>query len=102
MVTGNAELIGGQEDDPDAGAILNAVRAMEADAEKNTVQIIDLQKLLNRIGVRAQPKTTQLDFPPGGFQPRQPGGSGTRPLDGSDTRQPAGSGTRQPAGSGTR
>ena len=102
LVTGNAELIGGQEDDPDAGAILNAVRAMEADAEKNTVQIIDLQKLLNRIGVRAQPKTTQLDFPPGGFQPRQPGGSGTRPLDGSDTRQPAGSGTRQPAGSGTR
>ena len=34
LVTGNAELIGGQEDDPDAGAILNAVRAMEADAEK--------------------------------------------------------------------
>lgn len=83
LVKGNQPLIGGQDDDPDAGQILNTLRDMEADALKNTVQVIDLQKLLNRMGVRAQPKTQQLDFPPGGFVPRNPGairesGSGTR------------------------
>ena len=89
LVKGNKELIGGQDDDPNAGQILSAQREMEADADKNTVQVIGLQKLLNRLGVRAQSKTTQLDFPPGGFKsddefvPRQPGsirdsGSSTR------------------------
>ena len=100
LVKGNMGLIGGTEDDPDAGQILNAVKAMEADAAKNTVQIIDLQKLLNRMGVRAQPKTKQLDFPQGGFPERHSGGSTTRES-GSGTR-PAGSGTRQPAGSASR
>lgn len=106
LVKGNESLIGG-DDDPDAGKILTAVRDMEADAVKNTVQIIDLQKLLNRMGIRAKPKTKQLDFPAGGFVPRQPGGSTTR-QPGSGTRQPGsgtrqpGSGSRQPAGSGTR
>jgi len=94
LVKGNAELIGGQDDDPDAGEILNVVRDLESAALKNTVQVIDLQKLLNRMGVRARPKTSQLDFPPGGFVPRQPGGSTTRQPAGSDTRQPAGSATR--------
>ena len=99
LVKGNTELIGGQEEDPDAGQILNAVRELEAAALKNTVQVIDLQKLLNRMGVKAQPKTQQLDFPPGGFVERKAGGSTTRQPGGSDTRQPAGSGT---AGSATR
>ena len=99
LVKGNKPLIGGQDDDPDAGQILIATRELEAAAVKNTIQVIDLQKLLNRMGVRAQPKTKQLDFPPGGFpERRQPGGSATR---GSDTR-PTGSGTRQPAGSTSR
>ena len=98
LVKGNMGLIGGTEDDPDAGQILNALKAMEADAAKNTVQIIDLQKLLNRMGVRAQPKTKQLDFPQGGFPERHSGGSTTRES-GSGTR---GSGTRQPAGSTSR
>jgi len=98
LVKGNKPLIGGQDDDPDAGQILIATRELEAAAVKNTIQVIDLQKLLNRMGVRAQPKTKQLDFPPGGFPKRQPGGSATR---GSDTR-PTGSGTRQPAGSTSR
>ena len=82
LVKGNQSLIDGEEGDADAGKILNAQREMENDAEKNTVQIIDLQKLLNRMGKSAQPKTKQLDFPPGGFVPRQPGsiseGSSTR------------------------
>ena len=72
LVKGNEALVG-DEDDPDAGKILDALRAMEADAVKSTVQVIDLQKLLNRLGIAAQPKTKQLDFPPGGFVPRQPG-----------------------------
>ena len=87
------------DDDPNAGRILSAVQSMEADAIKNTVQIIDLQKLLNRMGVRAQPKTKQIDFPNGGFVPRQPSGSSSRPS-GSSTK-PAGSSTR-PAGSSTK
>ena len=99
LVKGNTGLIGGTDDDPDAGQILNAVKAMEADAVKNTVQVIDLQKLLNRMGVRAQPKTKQLDFPQGGFPERQAGGSTTRQPAGSGT---TGSGTRQPAGSASR
>jgi len=87
------------DDDPNAGRILSAVQSMEAAAIKNTVQVIDLQKLLNRMGVRAQPKTKQIDFPNGGFVPRQPSGSSSRPS-GSSTK-PAGSSTR-PAGSSTK
>lgn len=88
LVKGNETLIGGEEGDVNAGRILNALRDMEADALKNTVQVIDLQKLLNRMGKSAQPKTQQFDFPPGGFVRRQPGsiqgsGSATR---GSTTR----------------
>ena len=81
LVKGNKALIGGEDDDPNAGKILDALREMEADAEKSTVQTIDLQKLLNRLGVSAQPKVQQLDFPPGGFVPRQPGA-----LQGSSSR----------------
>ena len=83
LVEGNEALVGGQDDDPDAGKILTAIRKLNAEAEENTVQVIDLQKLLNRLGVPAQSKTKQLDFSPGGFVKRQPGeirdsGSSTR------------------------
>jgi hypothetical protein len=39
--------------------IVQAIQDMEKEAEKNTVQIIGLQKLLSRMGVRARPKTIQ-------------------------------------------
>ena len=97
LVKGNESLVGGEEGDADAGKILVALREMEADALKNTVQVIDLQKLLNRMGVKAEPKTTQLDFPPGGFTKRQPG---SIQESGSSTRGP-GSSTRG-SGSSTR
>jgi hypothetical protein len=41
-----------------SSAIVAAMRALEAEAKKNTVEPIDLPKLLNRMGVRAKPKTT--------------------------------------------
>jgi len=90
LVRGNKSLIDG-DDDADAGKILNVLRQFEADAVKNTVQVIDLQKLLNRMGVRSQPKTELIDLPAGGFVERSPGsangsgskGSGSK---GSDTR----------------
>ena len=90
LVKGNEALIG-SEDDPDAGKILETLKSMEGEADRNTVQVIDLQKLLNRLGVGAQPKTQQLDFPPGGFKQRQPGAIRNT---GSSTRDSAGSSTR--------
>lgn len=41
-----------------SSAIQAAMRTLEAEAKKNTVEPIDLTKLLNRMGVRAKPKTT--------------------------------------------
>lgn len=41
-----------------SSAIVAAMRALEAEAAENTVEKIDLAKLLNRMGVRAKPKTT--------------------------------------------
>jgi hypothetical protein len=41
-----------------SSAIQAAMRTLEAEAKKNTVEPIDLAKLLNRMGVRAKPKTT--------------------------------------------
>ena len=92
LVTGNQEIIDGEEGDANAGKILIALAAMVKEAEANTVQKIDLPRLLDRMGVRAKPKTRQLDFPPGGFTerpanpgsdfvPRQPGS-----LEGSSSR----------------
>lgn len=54
-------------------AVVDAMRSMEAQAEQNTVQVIGLQKLMNRMGVRAKPKTVQLDERISGFQSRSPG-----------------------------
>ena len=41
-----------------SSAIQAAMRTLQAEAKKNTVEPIDLAKLLNRMGVRAKPKTT--------------------------------------------
>ena len=55
-----------------SSAIMTAMRDMQEAAEKNTVDIIDQQKLLSRMGVRARPKTVQFDRRIGGFPKRQP------------------------------
>ena len=66
LVKGEAPVLG-EDANPD---IVEAMREMEAQAEKNTVQVIGLQKLLNRMGVRAKPKTVQYTEPAGGFKAR--------------------------------
>ena len=68
LVKGNAPILG-EGANPN---IVDAMQQMEAQAEQNTVQVIDLQKLLNRMGVRAQPKTLQLNLPASGFPLRKP------------------------------
>jgi hypothetical protein len=55
-----------------SSAITDAMRDMQEEAKRNTVEPIDLQKLLNRMGVRATPKTVQLDDRIGGFPKRTP------------------------------
>ena len=56
-------------------AVNVAMQQMQAMAEKNTVQVIGLQKLLNRMGVRAKPKTLQIEKRFGEFPARSPGSS---------------------------
>ncbi len=57
LVMGEAPSIG-----PDANpAVVRAMSEMEAQADENTVQVIDLQKLLNRMGVRGKPKIDKVD-----------------------------------------
>lgn len=68
LVKGNAPVLG-ENANPN---IVDAMQQMEAQAVQNTVQVIDLQKLLNRMGVRAQPKTLQLNLPASGFPTRTP------------------------------
>lgn len=58
-------------------AILNAMREMQAMAEKNTVDKIGLQKLLNKMGVRAKPKTLQIETGIGRFPTRRPSDAAT-------------------------
>ncbi|MEM7784471.1 MAG: hypothetical protein AAF623_14055 [Planctomycetota bacterium] len=67
-------------DEPELGpngspGVLDTMKDMESMAEKNTVQVIDLYKLLQRMGVRAKPKTVQLNSPVGDFQTREPSDS---------------------------
>ena len=99
LVVGDSPVSDGNSLRPeDARAIVIAMQQMQADAKDNTVEMIDLQKLLNRMGVRARPKTVKFEQRAGGFSERRPGdGSGSR-NQGSGTRD--GSGTTQ--GSGTR
>ena len=53
-------------------AIIAAMQEMEQQAEKNTIQVIGLQKLLSRMGVRAKPKTLQIEKRSGPFPKRAP------------------------------
>lgn len=47
---------------PDANpAVVTAMKTLEAQADRNTVQVIGLNKLLNRMGVRAKPRIERLD-----------------------------------------
>lgn len=71
LVVGDSPDIG-----PDANPnVVRAIQTMTAQAEDNTVQIINLQKLLNRMGVRAKPKLEKLDGRTGEFQTRSPSDS---------------------------
>jgi hypothetical protein len=55
-------------------AVVAAMAKMKSEAEANTIQIIDQQKLLQRMGVRAQAKLELLNraVREGGFEPRTP------------------------------
>ena len=55
-----------------SSAIISAMRTLTEMAEKNTVDKLDLQKLLNKMGVRANPKTMQLEKGIRRFPTRQP------------------------------
>ena len=123
LVVGDSPSSGDPGRRPEAArAIVIAMQQMREDAKANTVELIDLQKLLNRMGVRARPKTVQYEKRIGGFRERGPGdGSGSRNNgsgsrndgsgstnegsesrnDGSDTRT-NGSSTRTTGGSSTR
>jgi hypothetical protein len=66
-------------DSPSLGVLANpgimaAMRKMKSEAEANTIQIIDQQKLLQRMGVRAHGKMELLDrrVREGAFEPRNP------------------------------
>ncbi len=68
LVVGDSPNVG-----PDANQnVVRAIQSMTAEAEENTVQIINLQKLLNRMGVRAKPKMEKLDDRRSEFQRRSP------------------------------
>jgi cell shape-determining protein MreC len=57
LVLGEAPSVG-----PDANPnVVRAMEQLEAQAEANTIQVIDLQKLLNRMGVRGKPKLEKID-----------------------------------------
>ena len=69
FVKGDAPQAGEQAEEGDRRdtvAIVQAMQEMEKMAEQNTIQVIDLQKLLNRMGVR-KPKTTKIEDRMGGF-----------------------------------
>jgi hypothetical protein len=71
FVKGEAPKAGAQAEEGerrDTVAIVQAMQEMEKMAEKNTIQVIDLQKLLNRMGVRGKPKTTKIEDRMGGFK----------------------------------
>ena len=87
-------LVLGESTDLDVNAspeISKARAELEDQADRNTVQVIGLNKLLNRMGVRGKPRIETLDG-------RIQDGFVRRPTDGSDTRNSEGSGssTRNP------
>jgi len=73
LVYGDAPVSGADAERPEAArAIIIAMQQMRDEATANTVLEIDLQKLLNRMGVRAKPKTIQYEKRIGGFRDRNP------------------------------
>jgi hypothetical protein len=60
-----------------ASAIQSTMRSMTKIAEENTVDKLDLQKLLNKMGVRAKPKTQQIQRGIRRFPTRQPSDAAT-------------------------
>ena len=84
---------------PRVGArkVLTAMTALEEQAKGNSVDTIDMRKLLTWMGQRQSATIERLDNGVGDFKRRSPGGSGTR--DGGSGTRSDGSGTR---GSGTR
>ena len=53
-------------------AVVRAMDEMEAMADENTVQVIDMRKLLIKMGVRNQAKIEKLDSRIGEFETRNP------------------------------
>ncbi|MDG1873119.1 MAG: hypothetical protein P8J27_04355 [Mariniblastus sp.] len=73
LVIGDPPVSGANSENPEAArAIVMAMQQMKEEAVTNTVEEIDLQKLLNRMGVRAKPKTIQYEKRIGGFRERNP------------------------------
>ena len=74
LVVGDAPELG-----PEANLnVVRAIATMKAEAAANTVQVIDLQKLLNLMGVRGKPKIESIDSRRIGgsdFQERSPNDS---------------------------
>ncbi len=62
IVQGNAPIIEG------TAALTAAMENLKAQAERNTVEAIDLQKLLNRMGVKRNPKMQSLAVPSKGLE----------------------------------
>ncbi len=82
LVVGKPPTLSADADDgskKNSSAINDTMRKMQDLAEKNTVELIDLQKLLNRMGVRARPKTLQIEPRIGGFPIREPGDAANQP-----------------------
>ena len=110
LVVGDSPVSGAESLRPEAArSIVIAMQQMQEDAKANTVDMIDLQKLLNRMGVRARPKTVHFQKRSSGFRTRQPsdgsgttGGSGT--TNGSGTTEGSGTtnGSSTTGGSDTR
>ncbi len=78
LVVGDAPVSGENGRRPEAArSIVIAMQQMQEDAKANTVDSIDLQKLMNRMGVRARPKTVQFEKRFGGFRERRPSDKAT-------------------------
>ena len=93
LVLGTAP-VEGQDANPE---VVEAMRLMEEQAQSSTVQVIDLRKLLNWMGVHGRAKVEKIGGIREDFQSRRPEGAG---LEGSSTRD--GSSTRSLEGSDSR
>ena len=98
LVLGTAP-VEGPEANPE---VVEAMKIMAEQAQLNTVQVIDLRKLLNWMGVHGRAKVEKLGGIREEFQTRRPTGAGSEGS-GSSTRSSEGSGssTRSSEGSGS-